>query len=44
MKVLAALSKDENADPDILRALIESTHSKEKEKVLEAGGLFVLAT
>ena len=33
-----------DADPDILRALIESTHSKEKEKVLEAGGLFVLAT
>ncbi len=32
MKVLAALSKDENADPDILRALIESTHSKEKKK------------
>ena len=39
MKVLAALSKDENADPDILRALIESTHSKEKEKVTAVIGI-----
>ena len=44
IKVLAALSKDGRADPDILRALIETTHVKEKEKVLEAGGLYVLAT
>ena len=44
IKVLAALSKDDRADPDILRALIETTHVKEKEKVLEAGGLYVLAT
>ena len=44
MKVLAALSKDENADPDILRTLIESTHAAEKQKVLEAGGLYVVAT
>ena len=44
IKVVAALSKDDRADPDILRALIETTHVKEKEKVLEAGGLYVLAT
>ena len=44
MKVLAALSKEPSADPDILRTLIESTHAGEKEKVLAAGGLYVLAT
>ncbi|MDG2407043.1 MAG: preprotein translocase subunit SecA [Paracoccaceae bacterium] len=44
MKVLAALAKEPSADPDILRTLIESTHAGEKEKVLAAGGLYVLAT
>ena len=44
LKVLEALAKDPGAHPDELRARIEAEHADEKAKVLEAGGLFVLAT
>lgn len=44
MKVLEALTADPEADPEALRARIEAEHADEKQKVLEAGGLFVLAT
>ncbi|MDJ1009561.1 MAG: preprotein translocase subunit SecA [Paracoccaceae bacterium] len=44
MKVLEALADDPEADPEALRARIEAEHADEKEKVLAAGGLFVLAT
>ena len=44
MKVLEALAKNPNEDPEKLRNEIESSHSGEREKVLSAGGLFVLAT
>ncbi|MEM8580836.1 MAG: preprotein translocase subunit SecA [Pseudomonadota bacterium] len=44
MKVLEALAADPDAHPDEVRAKIEAEHSDEKEKVLAAGGLFVLAT
>ena len=44
MKVLAALAEDPEADPETLRARIEAEHADDKQKVLEAGGLFVLGT
>jgi preprotein translocase subunit SecA len=44
MKVLEALRADPEANPDEVRSRIESDHADEKEKVKEAGGLFVLAT
>ena len=44
MKVMEALAADPEADPEALRAKIEAEHAEEKAKVLEAGGLFVLAT
>ena len=44
MKVLESLAKNPNEDPEKLRAEIEASHSGEREKVLSAGGLFVLAT
>ena len=44
MKVFEALSADPHADPEALRARIEAEHADEKKKVIEAGGLFVLAT
>ncbi|WP_116086220.1 preprotein translocase subunit SecA [Tropicimonas sp. IMCC34011] len=44
MKVLEALADDPQADPEEVRARIEAQHRGEKDKVLEAGGLFVLAT
>ncbi|MEL7460138.1 MAG: preprotein translocase subunit SecA, partial [Pseudomonadota bacterium] len=44
MKVLEALAADPEADPETLREKIEAEHAGEKEKVLAAGGLFVLAT
>ena len=44
MKVLAELDANPEADPDEVRARIEAEHAEEKAKVLEAGGLFVLAT
>ena len=44
LKVLEALDADPDADPEALRARIEAEHADEKKKVIEAGGLFVLAT
>ncbi|MEO0389643.1 MAG: preprotein translocase subunit SecA [Pseudomonadota bacterium] len=44
IKVLEALAKDPEADPDALRKQIEAEHEADKQKVLEAGGLFVLAS
>ena len=44
MKVMEALAADPEADPEELRARIEAEHKDDKEKVLAAGGLFVLGT
>ncbi len=44
MRVLQAVTDDPKADPEALRAQIEAEVAEEKEKVLAAGGLFVLAT
>ncbi len=44
MKVLEALTADPSADPEELRARIEAETADEKQRVLDAGGLFVLAT
>jgi preprotein translocase subunit SecA len=44
MRVMAALAEDPEADPEALRAKIEAEHADDKEKVLAAGGLFVLGT
>ena len=44
LKVLEALAADPEADPVETRARIEAETADEKKKVLEAGGLFVLAS
>ncbi|MDP2737132.1 MAG: preprotein translocase subunit SecA, partial [Pseudorhodobacter sp.] len=44
MQVMEALAADPEADPAELRARIEAEHAGEKARVIEAGGLFVLAT
>ncbi len=44
MKVLEALAQDPEAHPDEIRARIEAEHAADKQKVIEAGGLYVLAT
>ncbi|WP_114964603.1 preprotein translocase subunit SecA [Alkalilacustris brevis] len=44
MKVLEALAADPEASPDEVRKQVEAEVAEEKAKVLEAGGLFVLAT
>ncbi|MEO9574360.1 MAG: preprotein translocase subunit SecA [Tateyamaria sp.] len=44
MEVLEAITADPEADPAEVRARIESEHLEENKKVLEAGGLFVLAS
>ncbi|THH34687.1 preprotein translocase subunit SecA [Aliishimia ponticola] len=44
LKVLEAITEDPNLDPDDVRSRIEAEHEDEKKKVLEAGGLFVLAS
>ncbi|RMD95519.1 MAG: preprotein translocase subunit SecA, partial [Alphaproteobacteria bacterium] len=44
MKVLEELAANPDADPAELRARIEAEHEEEKQKVIEAGGLFVLGT
>ena len=44
MKVHAALAAELDANPEELRAKIEAEHAGEKEQVLAAGGLYVLAT
>ena len=44
MEILEALEKKPKSKPDQIRKTIEEKHSKEKHQVLEAGGLFVLAS
>ncbi len=44
MKVLKALAENPEADPSELRAAEEANHAAEKEKVLAAGGLYVMAS
>jgi len=44
LKVLEALAADPEADPVEIRTRIEAEHADEKKKVLEAGGLYVLAS
>ena len=44
MEVLEALEKKPKSKPDQIRKTIEEKHSREKNQVLEAGGLFVLAS
>ncbi|MES0825594.1 preprotein translocase subunit SecA [Ruegeria sp. SCP11] len=44
MKVLKALAENPEVDPAELRAAEEARHSEEKEKVLAAGGLYVMAS
>jgi preprotein translocase subunit SecA len=44
MQVMEALDADPEADPEQVRARIAAEHADEKEKVLAAGGLYVLAT
>ena len=44
LKVLEAITADPEADPEEVRARIEAEHQDEKRKVIEAGGLFVMAS
>ena len=44
LKVLDALDADPDADPMETRAKIEAQHADEKQKVIDAGGLYVLAS
>ena len=44
MSVMQAVAADPHLHPDEVRARIEAEHAGEKAKVLEAGGLYVLAT
>ncbi len=44
LKVLDALAADPEADPVAIRTKIEAEHAEEKQKVLDAGGLYVLAS
>ncbi|MCB2115841.1 MAG: preprotein translocase subunit SecA [Rhodobacteraceae bacterium] len=44
MRVMEELAAEPDAHPDAVRAHIEAAHAEEKAKVLEAGGLFVLAS
>ncbi len=44
MKVLEEIAANPEAHPDAVRARIEAEHAEEKARVIEAGGLFVLAT
>lgn len=44
LKVLEALEENPEADPTQLRADQEATHAEEKQKVIDAGGLYVMAS
>ncbi|MBC7157551.1 MAG: preprotein translocase subunit SecA, partial [Rhodobacteraceae bacterium] len=44
LKVLEELAANPEADPAEVRATIEAQHAEERRKVIEAGGLYVLAT
>jgi len=42
--VQAALAADPEADPEVIRTKVEEEQADEKKKVIEAGGLFVMAS
>ena len=44
MEIFEALEKKPKSNSDLVRKTISEKHSKEKERVIEAGGLFVLAS
>lgn len=44
MRVLHAMAENPEADPEELRARVEAETAEEKQKVINAGGLFVLAS
>ncbi len=44
IKVMAALEENPDADPVELRAELEAAHAEEKARVIEAGGLYVMAS
>ncbi|NRB18276.1 MAG: preprotein translocase subunit SecA [Rhodobacteraceae bacterium] len=44
MKVLEVLAQNPDADPTVLRAEEEARHKDEKQKVIDAGGLIVMAS
>ena len=44
MQVLEAMQDKPKSNPELIRKTIEEKHSKDKNQVLEAGGLFVLAS
>ncbi|MEM9637821.1 MAG: preprotein translocase subunit SecA, partial [Pseudomonadota bacterium] len=44
MQVMNAIAADPEADPEAIRAKVEAEHADEKARVLEAGGLYVLAS
>ena len=44
MQVLEALKDKPKSNPELIRKNIEEKHSKDKKQVLDAGGLFVLAS
>ena len=44
LKVLEALAANPEADPEALRAEEEARHADEKRQVIEAGGLYVMAS
>ena len=44
IQVLEALKDKPKSNPELIRKTIEEKHSKDKQQVLEAGGLFVLAS
>ena len=44
MEILEALEKKPKSSPDRIRETISEKHFNEKERVIEAGGLFVLAS
>ncbi|MEY8841865.1 preprotein translocase subunit SecA [Cribrihabitans sp. XS_ASV171] len=44
MRVMDTLEKNPEADPAELRATEEAKHAEEKQKVIEAGGLYVMAS
>ena len=44
MVILKTISADPDADPDAIRAKIEAEHADEKKQVIDAGGLFVMAS
>ncbi len=44
LKVIEAMAADPEVHPDELRERIEAEHKDDKQKVIDAGGLYVLAT